>query len=58
MAINLPRGAALVMKLVAFGLMVASSGPMLSHYASIPGGPALMVNKLHSCNPFTIFKCL
>ena len=69
MTMNLPRGAALIMTLVAFGLMFvvnkkadsasgifwifaftglmgASLGPMLSHYASIPGGPALIMQAL------------
>jgi modulator of FtsH protease len=69
MAMNLTRGAALIMTLVAFGLMFvvnkkadsasgifwifaftglmgASLGPMLSHYASIPGGPAMIMQAL------------
>ena len=69
MAMNLPSGAALVMMLVAFGLMFvvnkkadsasgvywifaftglmgASLGPMLSSYAAMPGGPALIMQAL------------
>lgn len=69
MAMNLPHGAALVMTLVAFGLMFvvnkkadsasgiywifaftglmgASLGPMLSAYASMPGGGALIMQAL------------
>ena len=66
MAMNLPHGAALIMTLVAFGLMFvvnkkadsasgiywifaftglmgASLGPMLNHYASMPGGGSLIM---------------
>ena len=69
MAMNLPHGAALVMTLVAFGLMFvvnkkadsasgiywifaftglmgASLGPMLSAYAAMPGGGALIMQAL------------
>ena len=69
MAMNLPSGAALVMTLVAFGLMFvvnkkadsasgiywifaftglmgASLGPMLSAYAAMPGGGALIMQAL------------
>ena len=69
MAMNLPSGAALVMTLVAFGLMFvvnkkadsasgiywifaftglmgASLGPMLSAYAAMPGGGALIIKLL------------
>jgi len=69
MAMNLPRGAALIMTLVAFGLMFvvnkkadsasgifwifaftglmgASLGPMLSHYAAMPGGPSMIMQAL------------
>ncbi|ALO34922.1 hypothetical protein CMT41_09485 [Colwellia sp. MT41] len=69
MAMNLPSGAALVMTLVAFGLMFvvnkkadsasgiywifaftglmgASLGPMLSSYAAMPGGGALIMQAL------------
>jgi modulator of FtsH protease len=69
MAMNLPHGAALIMTLVAFGLMFvvnkkadsasgiywifaftglmgASLGPMLSAYAAMPGGPALIMQAL------------
>jgi modulator of FtsH protease len=69
MAMNLPHGAALVMMLVAFGLMFvvnkkadsasgvywifaftglmgASLGPMLSAYAAMPGGPAIIMQAL------------
>jgi modulator of FtsH protease len=69
MAMNLPHGAALVMMLVAFGLMFvvnkkadsasgvywifaftglmgASLGPMLSAYAAMPGGPAMIMQAL------------
>jgi modulator of FtsH protease len=69
MAMNLPHGAALIMTLVAFGLMFvvnkkadsasgifwifaftglmgASLGPMLNHYASMPGGPGLIMQAL------------
>ena len=69
MAMNLPHGAALIMMLVAFGLMFvvnkkadsasgvywifaftglmgASLGPMLSAYAAMPGGPAMIMQAL------------
>jgi modulator of FtsH protease len=69
MAMNLPSGAALIMMLVAFGLMFvvnkkadsasgvywifaftglmgASLGPMLSAYAAIDGGPAMIMQAL------------
>ncbi|TWX52192.1 Bax inhibitor-1/YccA family protein [Colwellia hornerae] len=69
MTMNLPRGAALIMMLVAFGLMFvvnkkadsasgifwifaftglmgASLGPMLSQYAAMPGGPAMIMQAL------------
>jgi len=69
MAMNLPHGAALIMMLVAFGLMFvvnkkadsasgvywifaftglmgASLGPMLSTYAAMPGGPAMIMQAL------------
>jgi modulator of FtsH protease len=69
MAMNLPHFAAIIMILVAFGLMFvvnkkadsasgifwifaftglmgASLGPMLSHYASMPGGPAVIMQAL------------
>ncbi|MEY8214104.1 MAG: Bax inhibitor-1/YccA family protein [Colwellia sp.] len=69
MAINLPHGAALIMMLVAFGLMFvvnkkadsasgvywifaftglmgASLGPMLSTYAAMDGGPAMIMQAL------------
>jgi len=69
MAMNLPHGAALIMMLVAFGLMFvvnkkadsasgvywifaftglmgASLGPMLSAYAAMPGGPAIIMQAL------------
>ncbi|WP_197411213.1 Bax inhibitor-1/YccA family protein [Colwellia sp. TT2012] len=69
MAMNLPSGAALIMMLVAFGLMFvvnkkadsasgiywifaftglmgASLGPMLSSYAAMPGGGALIMQAL------------
>jgi len=69
MAMNLPHGAALIMTLVAFGLMFvvnkkadsasgiywifaftglmgASLGPMLSAYAAMPGGGALIMQAL------------
>ena len=69
MAMNLPSGAALVMTIVAFGLMFvvnkkadsasgiywifaftglmgASLGPMLSAYAAMPGGGALIMQAL------------
>jgi modulator of FtsH protease len=69
MAMNLPHGAALIMMLVAFGLMFvvnkkadsasgifwifaftglmgASLGPMLNHYAAMPGGASLIMQAL------------
>ena len=69
MAMNLPHGAALIMTLVAFGLMFvvnkkadsasgiywifaftglmgASLGPILNHYASMPGGASLIMQAL------------
>ena len=69
MAMNLPRGAALIMTLVAFGLMFvvnkkadsasgifwifaftglmgASLGPMLNHYAAMPAGPGMIMQAL------------
>jgi len=69
MAMNLPHGAALIMTLVAFGLMFvvnkkadsasgifwifgftglmgASLGPMLNHYAAMPGGASLIMQAL------------
>ncbi len=69
MAMNLPHFAAIIMILVAFGLMFvvnkkadsasgifwifaftglmgASLGPMLSHYASMPGGPSMIMQAL------------
>ena len=69
MAMNLPHGAALIMTLIAFGLMFvvnkkadstsgiywifaftglmgASLGPMLSAYAAMPGGGALIMQAL------------
>ena len=69
MAMNLPHGAALIMMLVAFGLMFvvnkkaesasgiywifaftglmgASLGPMLSAYAAMPGGGAMIMQAL------------
>ena len=69
MTMNLPRGAALIMMLVAFGLMFvvnkkadsasgifwifaftglmgASLGPMLSQYAAMPGGSAMIMQAL------------
>ncbi|WP_076417950.1 Bax inhibitor-1/YccA family protein [Colwellia sp. UCD-KL20] len=69
MSMGLPHGAALIMTLVAFGLlfvvnkkadqasgiywifaftglMGASLGPMLNHYAALPGGPSLIMQAL------------
>jgi modulator of FtsH protease len=69
MSMNLPHGAALIMMLVAFGLMFvvnkkadsasgiywifaftglmgASLGPMLNHYAAMPGGASLIMQAL------------
>ena len=69
MAMNLPHGAALIMTLVAFGLMFvvnkkadsasgifwifaftglmgASLGPMLNHYAAMPNGPGMIMQAL------------